>query len=422
MILGLLSIFVLLEGGALWTLNTQIAGAVVASGLIEVEQNRQIVQHSTGGVVDKINVQEGNVVRTGSVLMQLDTHALVSELSLIEGQYFAVLAQMGYIEALFREGDQITFGSDLRLEGERNTRVQELIEGQQMLWQARRAADASTREKTKNQRAQILTQITGFNARRASLDKQLKLISLDQADQQSLFDRGLAAAVPLRAIRREKARLIDALGEVDAARTHAHERLIELRIESNRRLAQVKEQAIRKFRELRQEQFSLNQKRLVLRTEIEGMSIRAPVSGIVYDLRVRTPRAVIGSAEPLMYLIPQDRPLLIAARVSPNNISQVRLGQHVTLRLSALDKHSTPELQGKVRHISADTIDDTRTGLAYFRVEVTLSAQELGRLDPGTPLRLGMPVEAFIVLEERTPMEFILKPMTDYFARAFRES
>ena len=254
------------------------------------------------------------------------------------------------------------------------------------------------------------------------MTEQLNFLALDQADQQALFDRGLAVAVPLRAIHRESARLTGALREVIAARTRASARLKEIEIETERRIAVSRELAIRQFRELRQEQFALDHERRALRTKIEGMTIRAPVSGVVYDLRVHTPQSVIRSAEPLLYLIPQDRPLLIAAQVDPSDIGQVRPGQQVTVLISTTDQNDTPKMVGRVRRVSADTREDPRTGLRRFHVEITLSEQELARINSDKTLRLGMPVEVFIILEERTPMAFLLKPIADYFARAFRES
>lgn len=137
---------------------------------------------------------------------------------------------------------------------------------------------------------------------------------------------------------------------------------------------------------------------------------------------MRTPRAVVRPAEPLLYLVPQDRPLVVAAWVDLIHIDQLRTGQDVTLRLSALDQRNTPELYGRVIQISADAFEDEATGQSYYRAEIVLNAGELDKLPPCTFLIPSMPVEAFIRTGYRTPLAYLIKPTADYFARAFRES
>ena len=155
---------------------------------------------------------------------------------------------------------------------------------------------------------------------------------------------------------------------------------------------------------------------------IDRLDIRAPVSGIVYSMQVTTPRSVIRAAEPLMFLVPQDRPLVIAAQVLPTNVDEISVGQEVNLRLSSLDQRTTPELKGRVMLISADAIDDKNTGARYFRAEITLSPGEVERLPEGTQLLPGMPVDAFIKTGDRSPLTYLLKPVTDYFVKSWRES
>jgi len=123
-----------------------------------------------------------------------------------------------------------------------------------------------------------------------------------------------------------------------------------------------------------------------------------------------------------MFLIPQDRPLVIAAQVNPTNIDEISVGQEVNLRLSSLDQRTTPELKGQVILISADALDDEVTGEKYFRAEISLSPGEAERLPEGTRLLPGMPVDAFIKTGDRSPLTYLLKPVTDYFVGAWRES
>ena len=152
------------------------------------------------------------------------------------------------------------------------------------------------------------------------------------------------------------------------------------------------------------------------------MDIRAPVSGIVYGKTVYTPRSVIRPADPVLFLIPQDRPLVIASRVEPIHIDQVFVGQEVTVRFSAFDSRTTPELVGRVTQVSADAFVDEATQGTFYRAEIQLGEDELAKLPDGLTLIPGMPVEAFIRTEDRSPLTYLVKPLTDYFKKAFRES
>ena len=154
--------------------------------------------------------------------------------------------------------------------------------------------------------------------------------------------------------------------------------------------------------------------------QINRLEIRAPVSGTVLGLAVTTPRSVIRPADPLLYLIPQDRPLVINAQVQTIHIDEVHVGQKVRLIFPAFSARTTPETFGHVVSISADALLDERAQVAFYKAEIVLDAGELERLQ-GLTLVPGMPVEAFIETGARSPMAYLLKPFTDYFKLAFRE-
>jgi len=159
-----------------------------------------------------------------------------------------------------------------------------------------------------------------------------------------------------------------------------------------------------------------------LTQQVERLDIRAPVSGIVYGLQVFAEQSVIRPADPLMFLIPQDRPLVIGTQVQLTDIDQVFVGQEVTLRFSAFDQRRTPELKGEVTLISADAFQDDGSGLSYYRAEVEINEGEIEKLPEDMTLIPGMPVEAFVRTADRSPLQYLVKPLADYFAKAFRES
>jgi HlyD family secretion protein len=300
--------------------------------------------------------------------------------------------------------------------------MQELMVGQQNLFDARRASVAQQIEQLGLRRSQIEAQVEGVDAQAKSLRRQLEFIEEELENQQSLRDRGLAKSSAVLSLQREDAKLSGQIGEVVAAKAEALERATEIDIEILKLGTASQEEAITRLRDLRYRELELSEKRRALKAEIDRLEIHAPVSGIIYGLQVQTPRSVLRAAEPLMYLVPQDRPLVIIARVMPTNIDQVSVGQKVNLRMSALDSRETPELTGEVAQISADALEDEVTGMSYYRVEIMLSPGEMAKLAKGTILLPGMPVEAFIRTGDHSPMTYLVKPLADYFTRAFRDS
>lgn len=422
LILGFIGLLVLFGGFGTWAVTSQIAGAVVASGRIEVDRNRQIVQHETGGVVAEILVDEGDSVKAGDMLLRLDAEQLASQMAIVEGQLFELMARRGRLEAQRDESDSVEFDEELIAAGAANPDTQELVDGQRNLFDARRVSVAQELDQLGKRRLQVGAQIDGVASQETALARQLELIEEELGNQQSLLDRGLTQASAVLNLQREEARLRGQIGDLSAQTAQLQERITEIDIERLKLGSAGREEAITRLRDLRYRELELAEQRRALRAEIDRLDIRAPVSGIIYAMQVQTPRSVVRAAEPLMYLVPQDRPLVIAARVQTIHVDQVAVGQDVNLRFSALNQRTTPELVGKVLQVSADAIEDEATGQAYYRAEIALNPGEMDKLEAGTILLPGMPVEAFIRTGERSPMAYLIKPMADYFARAFRES
>ncbi len=420
--LGMIGLVIFFGGFVAWAVITQISGAIIASGRIEVDQNRQIVQHPNGGVVSVIHVEEGDVVTAGEVLIELDNTQLVSQLSIVEGQLYELMARRGRLEAERDGSDTVKFEEELLEGAKSNPDVAELVNGQSNLFMARRESTEREKEQLAQRRIQIANQIEGIESQERSLEEQSDLIGQELESQQSLLDRGLAAAGTVLALRRQTASLGGQLGELAASKAQAQERITEIEIQTLSLTTQRREEAITTLRDLRYRELEFVEQRASLITEIERQLIRAPVSGIIYGLRVQTLRSVIRGADPVLYLVPQDRPLVIAARVDPIHIDQIVTGQDVNLRFSALDQRTTPELEGKVTLVSADAFEDEQVGISYYRAEIILNPGEIEKLNAGQILIPGMPVEAFIRTAERSPLAYLIQPLADYFNRAFRES
>ncbi|MCH2095000.1 MAG: HlyD family type I secretion periplasmic adaptor subunit [Rhodobacteraceae bacterium] len=422
MTLGIVALLILLGGFGTWAATANISGAIISSGQIEVDQNRQVVQHLDGGVVSEILVDEGDTVEVGDVMLRLDPTLLQSELTIIEGQLFEIMARRGRLEAERDETPDLVFSPELLDRADEDPGLNDLVEGQRRLFLARSETLSREIEQLGKRADQIADQITGISAQQDALSEQLALIEQELADQQTLLDKGLAQASRVLALQRETARLSGQVGELTAQKAQAEGRITEIDLEILKLGVNRREEAITTLRDIQFRERELAEQRRALQERLNRMEIRAPVSGIVYGLQVFAKRAVVRPADPLLFLVPQDRPLVIAARVETIHIDQLHVNQEVLLRFSALDQRLTPELFGKVMQISADAFVDENIGLSYYRAEIILSEGEQAKLPAGTTLIPGMPVEAFIRTDDRTPLAYLVKPMADYFARAFRES
>lgn len=419
--LGLVTLALLVGGFGGWSLLTDISGAIVAPGQLEVEQNRQIVQHPDGGVVAEIAVVEAQAVKAGDLLIRLDGSLLQSEFAIVEGQLFEVLARRSRLEAERDDKDAPVFSGELAELAKTRPDVAELIEGQRGLFLARRESLARQSEQLVKRGAQITSQIEGVAAQAQALTVQLGLIRQELKDQQSLLDKGLAQASRVSALQREEAQLLGDVGELASSRAQAEGRATEVELEILRLAAMRREEANTQLRDIGPQELELAERRRALVERIARLEIRAPVSGLVLGLQVTAPQSVLRPADPVLYIIPQDRPLVITAQIMPIHVDEVHVGQEVRLVFPAFSARSTPDLVGHVTTISADALTDQRSQASFYRAEIVLDAGEMAKLTDQTLLP-GMPVEAFIQTGARTPMAYLLKPFTDYFSLAFRET
>lgn len=415
---GLLALVLLVGGFGTWAVMAQITGAVITSGQIEVDRNRQVIQHPDGGVVAEILVDEGDTVAAGDLLIKLDATTLQSELAIVEGQLFELMARRGRLEAE-RDGiETLTFDPILMAAPTGS----ELMEGQRRLFDARLESTKRATEQLDQQRAQIASQLDGISAQQTALDTQKTLISQELGDQQKLLDQKLVQASRVMGLQREEANLLGRVGELTASAAQAAERMTEIDIQVLTLTTTRREESITRLRDLQYNELELSERRRTLVRQLDRLDIRAPVSGVVYGLQVFAEQSVIRPADPVMFLVPQDRPLVIATKVRPVDIDQIHLGQDVILRFSAFDQRRTPKLHGKVTLVSADIFQDEATGMAFYQAEIQLNEGEATRLPEDMVLIPGMPVEAFVRTADRSPMDYLLKPLADYFAKAFRES
>jgi len=420
--LGLIAVLLLVGGLGTWAVTSTLAGAIVASGMIEVETNRQAVQHPDGGVVDAVLVREGDKVDAGQVLIRLDRERLTSELSIIESQLFKLMAQRGLYEAERDGATEITFDPEITVAVGRYPEIGEMLVSNRRLFEQRVENLASSTDQLGKRKAQIASQIEGLEAQRTALQSQLALIAEELDGQLRLQEQGLAQLPKILGLRREQARLEGSSGEITASIAQSEGQITEIDIEIQKLQAQMREEAIARLSEQEGNELELAERRRALLEQLNRLDIRAPLAGAVHELSVFGEQSVIRPAEPILFIVPQDRPLIIGVQIATIHIDQVHVGQDVVLRFSAFDTRRTPEIWGRVISVSPDVIQDERSGMSYYRARVEISDGEIGKLPEGSVLVPGMPVEAYLNTGERSPAAYLLKPLADYFSTAFREN
>jgi HlyD family secretion protein len=321
-----------------------------------------------------------------------------------------------------RDGaDSIAFPTALRDAAVTDPELADLVQGQTNLFAVRAETLVQETEQLRGRITQIEAQVSALEAQEAALGEQLDLVVTDLVRQQDLLDRGLIQSDPILRLQRDAAQLRGSLGELEARKAEAAERVIETELSILQLGNARREEAIAQLREIRVGEEELRERVADLDRRLADLELRAPVAGRIIGLQIFGPQSVVRAADPVAYLVPEGRPLVITAQVPAIHIDQIHVDQDAILRFPAFDMRNMPDVIGQVRQISADAFTDEATGASYYRVELVLGEGEMARLAP-RQLVPGMPVEAFIRTEDRTPLTYLLEPFNAYFSRAFRES
>ena len=417
---GLVCVLLLGGGFGTWAATAKLSGAVIAAGQLRVETNRQVVQHPDGGVVGQILARDGDRVEAGDVLLRLDDTLLRSELAALESQLYEIMARRGRLEAAQIDAEAPEFDPELIEIAATDPEVHKLIEGQRALFDAKRESTAKELEVLGEKILQLREQIIGAQAEVTALKRQSELIAKELVDQQGLFAKGLAQATRVLALEREASRLDGEAGQLKALIARHKGEISEIEIERLRKSANDREEAITELRELGFRELELKQNRLALRERLSRLDLRAPRPGVVHDMMVHALHSVVRAAEPVLYIVPSDTELVVDARIDPIHIDQIHRGQEAVLRFSAFNSRTTPEIFGVIHTVAPDIVEDERTQQSFYKAEVAIDEGELAKLDE-QELLPGMPVEVYIRTGERTPFNYMVKPISDYFNRAWRE-
>lgn len=413
-LIGGTAIVILVGFLGLWGTQTKISGAVLAMGQLQVETKRQIIQHPDGGVIGKINVANGDTVLSGDILIELDAADIETEIEILTGEISSYVARTARLMA---ERDDVP-------EMEPNPRPGDQVyvdafATQQRLFRSRLDNHSKEVDQLAQVAIQTATQVQGIEAQQDAVEIQIDIVSAEVARQEELESKDLTTSRAIASVRSQEADLRGQAGSLTAEIGRLNSRIAQIEIERTRLSVARQEGAIAELAEISARLREAESRLTAAQRRLQRLKVTSPVDGVVFDLQVNAIQSVVGPGSVLAYIVPQDRDLIVSARVSESDIDQLTFEQDVNLRFSALDTRFTPTISGTVERISADILIDENSGLQYYEAEIRPRPEDLALLGD-QKIVPGMPVEAYIQTGDRTPLEYLIKPLADYFYRAFR--
>jgi epimerase transport system membrane fusion protein len=417
--LGVLAIIVALLALAAWGIAAPLSGAVIAAGFVKVDLNRKVVQHQEGGIVRAIRVRDGDRVSEGQELVLLEDVRIEAQLDLLRTQLDAEHAKAARLEAERAYAAQPAFPPKLAQRAA-EPKVAELLAREAALFRARREAIESQIAVLRRQIRETTEEAGALAQQIAAEERALKLQKEELTVNERLLAQGFVQKTRLmtlqRAVAEYEARHGERRAELSKSRQRAAE--LEFRILSMRNA--YAQSAADELKETTARIFDLEERIRPSRDAAERQKIVAPIAGEVVGLRVFTSGSVIGPREVLMEIVPEEKRLVVEARVRPEDINHVRPGAAADVRLTAYQQRTTPLVHGSVIYVSGDRLVDQPTGVPYYVVQVDVPTEALAQAG-NLKLQAGMPAEVFIRTDSRTTFDYLLSPVTAYLRRAMRE-
>jgi len=428
MMAGFIVVLVLVVGLTLWAALSPIKGAVIAPAQVQVEGNSKVLKHREGGIIRHIYVREGQFVRAGQVLIQLDPIQAQAGVDVWQAQYQTALADIARLQAQQTGSLEIHFPPEL-LAKQNDPQVAALLAGERALHTSTMMLYSSQASALKTQAQQLGTQIQGLRAQMQSVDMQSGSIADELNGVRELNRLGYAPKTRVSALDRSAAQLKGQKGSTLAEIARAQQAIGGIQIQ----IAQLEEKRQSDAATgIRQAQDKLADAEPKLRATAESLfqtTVRAPVDGYVFNLTQFTEGGVAGPGERLLDIVPTGSPLVLNARVKPNDIAEVHVGMPARVTLTAFNPRTTPPIDGVVTLVSADatTEDPTQPGMAgqsreaYYAVQIKVDPAQVARIGHGVHMTPGMQATVSVITGSRTIMDYLLGPMTDALHTAMRE-
>ena len=419
---GLLVAASFVGGSFYWAAASKLDGAVVAPATFVVEGNRKTVEHLDGGIVRNIAVSNGDLVEAGQTLLELDSTDLGVDLDVIKNQLSDLMVRRARLLAQLQGAENFT-AEDVA------TSVSVSVDAadwnpayvtQKLLFDAERRSRVAEKAVMEQRIAGLEDQVRGLQAQRDSNGRQLDITSQELVDLQSLLDKGLVATARVNARRVEVERLNGVDASLATQETQARNQINELRLTAIGTQRLRDETASNELALVEASLTALAPQYLGATERLKRVAITAPVGGRVVEMTIFTAGGVVRPGMPILDIVPADQPLVIEARVNTGDIEKLFVGQSSRIRLSAFDQGEVPEATGQIINISADSLEDERTGQYYYVAQVKLDDEQSNQV-AALDLVPGMPADLFVNTGERTALSYLAQPLSERLARTFIE-
>lgn len=416
---GYATIFVVFGVLGTWAATAPLASGVVAGGIVSVETNRKTLQHLEGGIISKILVREGDVVKAGDELIELDPTQALGNFTVIKTRLAVFQATEARLIAESTDSEKIVFPRDM-LETD-DPAIEATLELQNTLFKDRK----STKD---NEIAILRVRIEQLNGTIVGLQEQLNAtnsqISSIKDEVGRLTEGSSSGAVSTNRVSqmtREQLQYESSRGALLAEIAKTRQVISETELQIIRSHQQYVERASSELREINDQLNETSERFRVAKDVLDRLIVRSPVHGIVQNLRVHTTNGVIRAAEPMLDVIPLDDKLVVIVQINPIDIDNIAAGAVAEVRFPAFSSKTTPTVYGKVMVVSKDIVEPTQQGqVAHYAARVEVDEKDIppeirGRLIP------GMPAEVIVPTGERTLAQYLIKPLTDSFHKSLRE-
>jgi HlyD family secretion protein len=415
-----LTVVVLLAGGlGGWAATAEISGALIAPGSIVVESSVKKVQHPTGGVVGEVRAHDGDLVKTGDVVVRLDDTVTKANLAIVTKNLDGLWARAARLQAEQQGVDKMVFPASL-LDRANDPDVKNVMASEAKLFEVRTTGRSGQKAQLHERVSQLNEEIAGLVAQQQAKDQEIALVTKELVGVRSLYDQHLVQISRLSTLERDAARLTGERAQYIASIAQAKGKITETELQIIQVDKDMVSDVSKDLRETNDKIGEYVERKVTAEDQLRRVDIRAPQDGMVEQSTVHTVGGVITAGDAIMMIVPQADDLQVEARVNPQDIDKLQIGEKTLLRLSAFNQRTTPELNGAVIRVSPDVTTDQRTGQSYYTIRVSMPPEEVARLGE-VRLIPGMPVEAFVQTGDRTMLAYLVKPLKDQLMRAFRE-
>jgi len=419
LIVGLAVVLVVAGGFGGWASTVPISGALIAPGAVVVDSNVKKVQHPTGGVVGEVRAHDGDLVKAGDIVVRLDETVVKASLAIVVKTLNGLWARAARLEAEQQGLDKIKFPAMLTDRAD-DPDVRDVMSSETKLFEVRVNGRVGQKAQLRERITQLDEEISGLKAQETSKDKEITLVEKELVGVRQLYDQHLVQITRLTTLERDAARLAGERAQYIASRAQAKGKITETELQIIQVDKDMLSEVSKDLRETNDKVGEFVERKVTAEDQLRRIDIRAPQDGMVLQSTVHTVGGVITAGDAIMMIVPQADALSVEAKVNPQDIDKLQIGQKTMLRLSAFNQRTTPELNGVVTRVSADVTTDQRTGQSYYTIRVSMPPEEIKRLGDVKVIP-GMPVEAFVQTGDRTMLSYLMKPLSDQLMRAFRE-